>query len=472
MSNGTSATDLDSLLARQRRAFAHDPLPGLKRRRADLKRLRRALLAHRRSLAEAISEDFGGRSEDETLLGEIMPSVEGLKYARRHLRRWMAMERRSVQALFQPAWARVMWQPVGVTGIIAPWNYPVYLTIGPLIGALAAGCRAMIKASEYTPRTAEVLQQMLSRTFPEDHVAVVTGDAEVAAAFSRLPFDHLLFTGSTAVGRHVMRAAAENLVPVTLELGGKSPVIIAPDADPASAAEQIAFGKTFNAGQTCVAPDYVLCPESMEEEFLLAFADTVERLYPRWADNPDVTAIVSDRHYRRLQDIVADARGKGAHVATVGAGGEDLSGTRKLPVSIVRHVTDDMRVMTEELFGPILPVVPYTELEDAIADVNGRPRPLALYLFSHDRESIRRVLARTHAGGVGINDVLSHVAQESLPFGGIGPSGMGQYHGRAGFETFSKAKPVLRRPRFNSARLIYPPYGRWIHRLIYALTLR
>ena len=376
--------------------------------------------------------------------------------------------RRSVGLAFQPAAAKVVYQPLGVVGVIVPWNYPLYLAFGPLIGALAAGNRVMIKMSESTPATSQLVKELLARIFPEDMVAVVLGEAEVGQAFSRLPFDHLLFTGATSIGKHVMRAAAENLVPVTLELGGKSPAIVSADVPLADAAERIAFGKTMNAGQTCVAPDYVLVPIERLEGFVSAYREAVLRLYPRLADNPDYSAIINARQLKRLQDYLDDARAKGARVMPL----FDAPQQRRMPHCLLLEVKEQMRVMQEEIFGPLLPIVPYGELDEALAYVNARPRPLALYYFGYDRGEQQRVLEGTHSGGVCLNDTLLHVAQDDLPFGGIGPSGMGHYHGHEGFLTFSKARAVFAKQRFNAARLIYPPYGKWWQKLIYALFIR
>ncbi|MEE4113725.1 MAG: aldehyde dehydrogenase family protein, partial [Desulfobacteraceae bacterium] len=348
----------------------------------------------------------------------------------------------------------------------------VYLTIGPLTGALAAGNRVMIKASEYTPNTTQVLREMLAGRFADDHVAVVTGDADVAEAFSRLDFDHLLFTGSTAVGRRVMRAAAANLTPVTLELGGKSPALVAPGYPIDTAAERIAFGKCFNAGQTCIAPDYLLCPENRLDAFVKAFSAAVARLYPTMAANPDYTAIVNQRQFKRLSGYLSDARQKGGRLVQINPSADGFSDTGKMPVWLVLQPTQDMTVMQEEIFGPILPVVTYRQLSEAVDYVNGRPRPLALYYFDENRKRAQRVLDQTRSGGVCINDTLAHVAQDDLPFGGIGQSGMGAYHGKTGFLTFSKARPVFERGRINSTRLAWPPYGRRIQRWLYRFLFR
>ncbi|AFM31521.1 MULTISPECIES: coniferyl aldehyde dehydrogenase [Stutzerimonas stutzeri subgroup] len=466
--NPQALVAVEALFSRQRSAFTAAPMPSEEDRLRWLDALRDVLASHQPALIEAIAADFGHRSADETLLAEIMPSLHGIRYASRHLRRWMKPSRRHVGLAFQPASARVVYQPLGVVGIIVPWNYPLYLAIGPLIGALAAGNRVMLKMSESTPATGQLLKELLAQIFPEDQVAVVLGDVEVGQAFARLPFDHLLFTGSTHIGREVMRAAAENLTPVTLELGGKSPAIVSASVPLADAAERIAFGKCMNAGQTCVAPDYVLVPRERVEGFVGAYREAVQRLYPSLADNPDYTAIINARQLTRLQDYLDDAQAKGAHVVPLFAEAQQ----RRMPHCLLLNTTDDMRVMQEEIFGPLLPIVPYADLDEAVAYINARPRPLALYYFGYDRAEQQRVLEKTHSGGVCLNDTLLHVAQDDLPFGGIGPSGMGHYHGHEGFLTFSKGKGVFIKQRFNAARLIYPPYGKWWQRLIYALFIR
>jgi coniferyl-aldehyde dehydrogenase len=462
------ASELDHLFTRQRQAYAANPLPVVGQRLQWLKSLGELLLGEQETLIAAISQDFSNRSADETRLAELMPSLLGIKDARRHLKQWMKPSRRRVGLAFQPASARVVYQPLGVVGIIVPWNYPLFLAVGPMIGALAAGNRVMLKLSESTPATGELLKRLFARVFPEDLVAVVLGEAEVGMAFSSLPFDHLLFTGSTSVGRHVMRAAAENLTPVTLELGGKSPAIVSADVPLKDAAERIAFGKTLNAGQTCVAPDYALVPHDRVEGFVEAYTQTVRAFYPTLADNPDYTAIINERQLARLNDYLEDARSKGARVISLFEQGQG----RRLPFSLLLDVSDEMSVMQDEIFGPLLPIVPYTDLAEALAYINHRPRPLALYYFGYDKGEQKRVLEQTHSGGVCLNDTLLHVAQDDLPFGGVGPSGMGHYHGREGFMTFSKAKGVFIKQRFNAARLIYPPYGKAILRWVYKLFIR
>lgn len=459
---------LQMLFELQRRAFQANPSPPAEDRLQALEALHDLLASHQQPLIEAISEDFGNRSADETRLAEIMPSLQGIQHAKRHLRQWMKPTRRRVGMAFQPASAKVVYQPLGVIGIIVPWNYPLYLAIGPLIGALAAGNRVIVKMSESTPATGQLLQSLLPQIFADDQVAVVLGEADVGIAFSKLPFDHLLFTGSTNVGRQVMHAAAENLTPVTLELGGKSPAIVSDQVPLSDAAERIAFGKTLNAGQTCVAPDYVLVPRQRIDGFVDAYRQVVQRFYPQLTDNPDYTAIINQRQHARLQGYLDDAQAKGARLLPLFEQGQD----RRMPHCLLLDVTDEMQVMQEEIFGPLLPIVPYDDFDQALAYVNARPRPLALYYFGYDKAEQRRVLHHTHSGGVCLNDTLLHVAQDDLPFGGVGPSGMGHYHGHEGFLTFSKAKGVFAKQRFNAARLIYPPYGKTLQKMIYKLFVR
>lgn len=467
-----SISRMQQLFEQQREASRRDPMPSASNRIDALKSLKAALLRYQEPLVQAISTDFGRRSADETRLAEILPALEGIKYVSKRLQGWMKPSRRHVGMAFQPGKARVIYQPLGVVGVIVPWNYPLYLAMGPLTGALAAGNRVMIKMSESTPETARVFTQMLSDVFPEDRVAVITGEAEVGMAFSQLPFDHLLFTGSTGVGKHVMRAAAENLTPVTLELGGKSPAIVSKDVPLADAAERIAFGKGVNAGQTCVAPDYVLCPRERVEGLVEALRNQFAQLYPTLRDNADYTQIVNPRQYQRIQGYLQDARDKGARVIELNPANEEFSDTRVLPPTLLLDVSDDMKIMQEEIFGPLMPILPYDRIEDAMDYIADRPRPLALYYFGYDKAEQERLMNQAHAGGMCINDTILHVAQDDMPFGGIGPSGMGHYHGHEGFLTFSKAKGVYIKQRFNGARPIYPPYGGAVLKLVYKLFIR
>jgi coniferyl-aldehyde dehydrogenase len=465
----TTADELERLLSEARRAFAAQPLPDAGTRRAWLGSLARLLKGNERAICAAIDADFGGRPAAETRLVEIFPSLEGIRHARRHVARWMRPERRSVSVWFKPGRAEVRHQPLGVVGIIVPWNYPLLLAVGPLVGALAAGNRVLIKMSEYSQALGRLLAEQVRECLPADLVTVVNGDADVAAQFSALPFDHLLFTGSTAVGKRVMAAAAKNLTPVTLELGGKSPAILAPGCDIATAAQRIVFGKLLNAGQTCVAPDYVLLPRALEGAFVAAARSVATRLYGD-AGSPDLASVAQPRQLQRLEALVADARAKGARIESLLAAAA-VQGRRFAPVMVL-GVTDEMHVMQEEIFGPILPIVPYDTLAAAVEQVNRRDRPLALYVFAGDRGRIAELLDQTTSGGVTVNDCIIHSGQNDLPFGGVGPSGMGRYHGRDGFLTFSVARAVFRQSRLSPVPLLYPPYRKRLSQWIMRLMLR
>ncbi|MCG9739591.1 coniferyl aldehyde dehydrogenase [Shewanella insulae] len=462
---------LKQLLARQKTSFREQGAPSRQQREAQLIALKQALLSHQQAIVEALNADYGHRSPDDSRISDIMPCVNNINYTLKKLKGWMKPSRRHAGILLAPAKVQVQYQPLGIVGIIVPWNFPVMLSIGPLITALAAGNRAMIKLSEFTPETNKVLKQMLAGLFDETQVAVVEGEAEVAAAFSALPFDHMLFTGSTTVGRHVMRAAADNLTPVTLELGGKSPVIIAPDMPLDTAVERMIYGKCLNAGQICVAPDYVLLPKGQSQAFVQAFINRFTQMYGEIGQNPDYGAIINQRQFDRLQAVLQDAIDQGAKVTPTST--ETMTpGSRKLPVQLITGVNEQMKVMQEEIFGPLLPIVEYDSLGSAIEYVNDRPRPLALYIMSFDAGTQQRLLEHTHSGGVCINETVFHVAADDAPFGGIGPSGMGHYHGKEGFLTMSHAKTILSRGRLNTGKLVHPPYGKAIQQLLMKLFLR
>lgn len=461
------ANELESIFNAQQEAVRVNGAPSYKQRISALDKLEQMVKSNRQKFLETISMDFGNRSFSETELGELMPILNSIKYVRTHLKAWMRPHKRKVGIAFKPASAEVVYQPLGVVGIMAPWNYPLTLTLVPLIEALAAGNRVIIKPAELTPRTAELLKKLVRATFPEDQVAVVTGGPEVAAHLSTLPFDHLLFTGSTRIGRQVMAAAALNLTPVTLELGGKSPVVFCRDYSLKKAARIIAIGKFFNAGQTCVAPDYVLVPNDLTETFAAALLDAAKALYPCISANKDYTSIISPRHYERLDDMIEQASFSGAQVWQLSD--EGAAQERKIPPTILTDVSLETTVMREEIFGPILPVIGYATLEEAIELINDRPKPLALYCFSHDREAIEQVLDQTRSGGVTINGTMLHATQEDLPFGGVGESGMGAYHGYDGFVQMSHARGVFKLSRFNMSHRIAAPYGkmtRFITRLM------
>ncbi len=457
---------MKDILERQRAAFDAE-LPVTLEVRKD--RLARAIAMVRDNagrFCEALSEDFGHRSREQSMITDIAASVAPLAHARKHLEKWAKRDKKPVLfplSLFG-ARAWVEYQPKGVVGVIAPWNFPVNLVMGPLAGVLAAGNRAMVKTSEFTPVVAALFEELRPSYFAEEELAFVSGGPEVGKAFAELPFDHLLFTGATGIGRHILHAAADNLTPVTLELGGKSPVLLGRSADVDKATDRVVTGKMMNAGQICLAPDYMLVPAEREAAVVEGLKAAAARQYPTLLANPDYTAIINDRHFERLSGWIDDARAKGAEIVTVNPGGEDFgaSNARKMPLTIIRNATDEMTVMQEELFGPVLPVRTYEHVDGAIGEVNRRDRPLALYYFGSDSDEERRVLDRTISGGVTLNDVIFHVSQEELPFGGIGPSGMGAYHGEAGFRTFSHARSLYRQPKLDVAKLagMKPPYGK------------
>jgi coniferyl-aldehyde dehydrogenase len=459
---GTRASaSVRALFDAQRADFLASVPPPLEQRRHDLKRLGEAIRRDADTLAAAISADFGHRSRHETEIAEVFPALSAIRETMRHLPRWMRPRAVPAGLEFMPGKARILCQPLGVVGIISPWNYPFQLAVVPLVAALAAGNRVMVKPSELTPRTSDFMAALFSELFPATQVATVTGGAEIGQAFSQLPFDHLFFTGSTSVGRQVMRAASDNLTPVTLELGGKSPAIISDDADLANAAGGIIHGKLLNAGQTCIAPDYVLLPQSRLEDFVALIERTIRKFYPALGANPDYSAIIDGRHYQRLTQYVAEAKTAGARVIEINSAAEALpASARKLAPTLVIDPDDNLAVMREEIFGPVLPIKSYRRIDEAIDYVNRHPRPLALYYFGADAATRDRVLARTVSGGVTVNGTLIHFAVENLPFGGVGASGMGAYHGETGFLTFSHRKSVFFQGRISAAPLLRPPFGR------------
>jgi coniferyl-aldehyde dehydrogenase len=459
-------------LDRLKRAFVEARPEALAVRRDRLARLGRLLVDHGADLARAMSEDFGHRSHDQSMLADVMPALSLVRYCEKNLARWSRPERRGMMFPLGLLGARgeVRYEPKGVVGIVSPWNFPVGLTMAPLAQVFAAGNRAMIKPSEFTEATSALMADLLARAFSPDEVIVVTGGPDVGQAFCGLPFDHLLFTGATGVGRHVLHAAADNLVPTTLELGGKSPTILGRSADIARATQRIALGKMMNAGQICLAPDYLMVPEDLQDQAVDALAGHVAAMYPTLLANDDYTSVINRRHRDRLTGLVDDARAKGARAIVVNPGNEDFSATNgnKLPLTILTGVNDDMKVMQDEIFGPVLPVMTYRAVDEAIDYVNAHDRPLGLYYFGEDALERERVLTRTISGGVTVNDVVFHVSADDLPFGGIGPSGMGSYHGIEGFRTFSHARAVYRQPRINVAALggLMPPYGKATQRTL------
>jgi acyl-CoA reductase-like NAD-dependent aldehyde dehydrogenase len=462
----TSAPALGETLRGMKEAARRRGPPSYEQRIDALGRLERALLDRKDAVVRAISNDFGNRSKHETLAVDVFSVLSQIKYARTHLRDWMEPEDRETSWTSLPSVSQVLYQPVGVVGIISPWNYPVALALGPLVAALAAGDAALLKPSELTPETAAALGDVISDAFAPDHVAVVRGGPEVGEVFASLPFDHLVFTGSTRVGKLVMRAASENLVPVTLELGGKSPAIVGNDFNVRTAASRVIAAKTINAGQTCIAPDYAMVPRHSRDAFIEGCRSAVSKMYPTIEANPDYTSIVNDAHFARLGALLDDARSHGAKVVELGPVSEGPSRSRRLPPTLIVDPTDAMLCMQEEIFGPVLPIIAYDKLDEAIEFVNARPRPLALYYFGYERASVDRVLAHTVSGGVTVNEAMLHYMQDDLPFGGVGASGMGQYHGREGFVSLSVKKPVLRQSIINTKNLLKPPYGKMADRLI------
>lgn len=463
---------LTDILSRQRAAFLREGPPTLSARKDDLLKLKNAVRARLPEFEKSLNSDFQGRSANETAILEGAALVQGINYLRRNLKRWMRPQKRQVEMHFRPGRARVVYQPLGVVGIMSPWNFPVGLSLMPLATAIAAGNRAMIKPSEFTPATSDLLATMLGEIFPEEQVAVVTGGPDVGTAFSALPFDHLVFTGSTSVGKAVMKAASANLVPVTLELGGKSPVIVEKGSSLERAAASIAFGKLSNGGQICISPDYAFIPENEVNPFLAAYDKAVRSLYPDGPASGDFTSIINERHYGRLRALLDEARAKGAQVIEVGENSE-ATRTRPhtLPPTVVLGATDDMGILNEEIFGPVLPIVPYRDIDEAIARINAGPRPLALYFFGGNSEDRRKVLERTTSGNVTINDTLLHYAQDDLPFGGVGPSGMGAYHGIEGFKSLSHAKGIFEQSRWNMTGMLRPPFG-WLSNFVTWFLLR
>lgn len=456
--------DMQAILDRQKKAYIADGVVTAETRIDRLDRAINILKNHGTKLSEAMAADFGHRSMDQSKMTDIDGAIGPLQHAKKHVRQWMKPEKRKVMfplGIFG-ARGRIEYQPLGVVGCISPWNFPVQLTFAPLGGIFAAGNRTMIKPSEFTAQTSELMQELFAAEFDEEEVAVCTGGPDVGGAFSRLPFDHLLFTGATSIAKHVMRAAAENLVPLTLELGGKSPVVIGRSADMELAATNIMAGKTMNAGQICLAPDYVFLPEESRDEFVEAARNSVAKMYPDIKDNPDYTSIVNERHYDRLNGYLDDARQKGANVVEINPADEDFSQQQhhRIPPTIVLDPTDDMQVMQDEIFGPILPVKQYQDVNETLDYINDHDRPLGLYYFGQDKAEENKVLTHTTSGGVTVNDVVMHVAQEDLPFGGVGPSGMGSYHGYDGFRNFSHAKAIYSQSKTVSklAAAMRPPY--------------
>jgi coniferyl-aldehyde dehydrogenase len=455
---------MKTVLDTQRRALARKGPPDAALRKHRLTRCIDLLLTHKDDFVDALQADFGARSRPMSLLTDIAGAIGPLKQARANLEKWMRPQKRKVTPAplaVLGGRAEVRYQPKGVIGVMTPWNFPVQLAMDAIACAFAAGNSVMLKPSEFTPETSALLAQTLDLYFDEDEIAVILGGPDVGAAFSGLPFDHLIFTGATAVGHHVMRAAADNLTPITLELGGKSPVVISKGADLAKAAARVMAGKTMNAGQICLAPDYVLAPQESVSGFVSEAKASVAKMFPTLKDNADYTAMINQRHYDRVRGLIADAQSKGAEVVEINPANEDFSQQehRKIPPTLILGATDDMQVMKEEIFGPVLPIRTTSSITGAIEEINARPRPLALYYFGEDEAESEALLNRTHSGGVTINDVIFHFTMDDLPFGGVGPSGIGAYHGERGFREFSHEKAVYRQIKSELLAMMRPPYG-------------
>ena len=462
----TSQSQMQSILDRQRAAYLAEGIVTSETRIDRLERAVRVVKKHQKAFVQAMNEDFGHRSEHQSLFTDVASSIGPLRYAQQNLKRWQKKDKRKVTPgilalLGAKAW--VEYQPLGVVGVISPWNFPVNLTFTPLAGVLSAGNRCMIKPSEYTPATSAAMAAGFAEEFDEEEIAVITGGPQTGADFSGLAFDHLLFTGATSVAKHVMRAASENLVPVTLELGGKSPVIISPKADMAPTTDALMAGKMMNAGQICLAPDYVFVPRDRMGEFVESSKRSVAKMYPTLLDNPDYTSVINARHFERINGYVDEARERGVEVVEINPADEDFrqQSAHKIAPTLLIDPPEDSAVMQEEIFGPVMSIKSYDSLDETLDYVNSHDRPLGLYYFGTDQEETQRVLNQTTSGGVTLNDVVMHVAQEDLPFGGVGPSGMGAYHGEDGFRTFSHAKAVFKQATFNPAEKLglRPPYG-------------
>ena len=462
----TSQSQMQSILDRQRAAYLAEGIVNSETRIDRLERAVRVVKKHQKAFVQAMNEDFGHRSEHQSLFTDVASSIGPLRHAQQNLKRWQKKDKRKVTPgilalLGAKAW--VEYQPLGVVGVISPWNFPVNLTFTPLAGVLSAGNRCMIKPSEYTPATSAAMAAGFAEEFDEEEIAVITGGPQTGADFSGLAFDHLLFTGATSVAKHVMRAASENLVPVTLELGGKSPVIISPKADMAPTTDALMAGKMMNAGQICLAPDYVFVPRDRMGEFVESSKRSVAKMYPTLLDNPDYTSVINARHFERINGYVDEARERGVEVVEINPADEDFrqQSAHKIAPTLLIDPPEDSAVMQEEIFGPVMPIKSYDSLDETLDYVNSHDRPLGLYYFGTDQEETQRVLNQTTSGGVTLNDVVMHVAQEDLPFGGVGPSGMGAYHGEDGFRTFSHAKAVFKQATFNPAEKLglRPPYG-------------
>jgi len=454
---------------RLKKSYASEPYPTLEARLERLSKLDSMIAGNQEAIIEALDIDFGCRARSETVLAEIIGTRGAIHYAKKKLRGWMRPRRRGTSFWSLPAKSYALAQPLGVVGIMAPWNYSFNLSLAPMVAALAAGNRVMLSMSEETPALCSLVQRLIAESFEADLVEVVQGGAVVSPAFAQLPFDHLLFTGSTRVGRLVAQAAAANLTPVTLELGGKSPAIVAADYDIAEAATRISWGKTFNAGQTCIAPDYAFVPAAERDGFAAAVLAKFAKSFSG-VEDPDLTAIVAERFYNRLNELVAEAESKGATILRVdGQEPREVDGVFKFPLTVVLDPPRDSALMREEIFGPILPVLTYDRLDEVVEYVSAGERPLSLYAFTKDQDVIARLQRDTVSGSFGVNETLMQFVQEDLAFGGVGASGQGAYHGNDGFDTFSHVKSVFVQRGFGSftgLKLLHPPYGRLSQRVL------
>ncbi len=468
MTNST-ITEMKKVLDLQKQLHIQEGPPSVQLRKDRLDRCVSMVKKYQNPIILALQEDFGNRDPVMSVATEVLSAIGPLEHAKKNLSRWMKPEKRRAEIAplgpllsLMGARARIEYQPMGTVGCISPWNFPVNLVLAPMGGILAAGNRVMVKPSEITPSTSAVMKSMFEEYFDQVEIAVFTGDAEVGAAFSSLPFDHMLFTGGTAIAKHVMKAASENLVPITLELGGKSPVIIGKDSDVGRAAIRVMQGKTMNAGQICLAPDYALVPKEKVSEFVEKSVNAVSTMYPSLKDNDDYTSIINEKHFNRIQDYLKDAKDKGAEIVEINPSEEDFSQQPhyKIPPTLVLNPTEDMKLMQEEIFGPVLPIKSYEKIEDTVDYINTKNRPLGLYYFGDNKKEQDYVLKHTTSGGVTVNDVISHITQENLPFGGVGPSGMGSYHGYDGFKEFSHAKSIYKQTKINLNKLagLVPPY--------------
>lgn len=464
---------LNSLLQRQKRAVIKQGIASVDLRVDRINRAIDLLIDNQDALCAAVNTDFGSRSLHQTLMADIFSAVESLKHAKKHVKQWMQDEKRAVQPPLNllGAEAKVQYQPKGVVGAISTWNFPIWVPFSALGGIFAAGNRCILKLSEMTPRTSVLLEKLISQYFDEEELVAVNGGADVSEAFSSLAFDHLLFTGSSKVGKKIMQAAAQNLVPITLELGGKSPVIIGKSASLKKTAMALAIGKSLNVGQVCLSPDYLFVPEASLNEFIAELENAFRTLFPRYIDNPDYTAIINERHYQRLMSYLDEAKEKEAEIWELNHAKEHFynhDGVYKIPPTLVINPSDDLQLMQEEIFGPLLPVKSYQHIDDVIEYINDKPKPLGLYYFGRNKQEQAKVLNSTSSGGVTINDVIQHVSCEDLPFGGVGNSGMGHYHGYEGFKAFSHARSVYTQAKVNVMALagLVPPYTAKANKMI------